>query len=126
LRLITLDRFLVFRGDDLPNARIAPPLALMITQADFFVKNKRSEIDNSRTRCLLTSMRSSIQCMFFVGQIRGYICDAGGPRAMVGIMFPTEPRAVTTSFAVTRKKNSYPGIRRLESLHEHKKKILSW
>jgi hypothetical protein len=33
--------------------------------------------------------------MFFVGQIRGYICDAGGPRATVGNTIFTEPRGVT-------------------------------
>jgi hypothetical protein len=33
--------------------------------------------------------------MFFVGQIRGYICNAGGPRATVGNMISTEPRGVT-------------------------------
>jgi hypothetical protein len=42
-----------------PNGRITPPLAPMITQADFFVRNNGPIIDGSRTRCLVTTMRLS-------------------------------------------------------------------
>ena len=42
---------------------------------------QQTEIDVSGSRCLATSMRSSIYCMPLVGQVRRSICGIVGPRA---------------------------------------------
>ena len=71
----TLDRFLVFSGDDPCYARITPPYDHVCR----VLLKQRTEI--SESRCLATTTRSSIHRMLLVGQIRRSPCEIVGPRA---------------------------------------------
>jgi hypothetical protein len=82
-------------GDDPHRARITPPLVPMITYADFFVKIKNGpkstflELAAGRQPCA----RRYIAC--FVGKMRRFVYDAGGPRETVRNTIYTKLRDVT-------------------------------
>ena len=57
----------------------------------------RRRIDVSRTRCLMTTMRLSLHCIYLASAIRRSVCDTIVPRATVMNMAYGKPRGVTVS-----------------------------
>ena len=55
----------------------------------------RRRIDVSRTRCLMTTMRLSLHCIYFIGPIRRSVCDTVVSRATVRDTAYGKPRGVT-------------------------------
>ena len=71
------------------SSRMPPSLCRWITD--------QRRIDVSRTRCLMTTMRLSLHCIYLAGAIRRSVCDTIVPRATVTNMAYGKPRGVTVS-----------------------------
>ena len=76
----TLDHFLVLSGR-WPPLRSDHATVRAYDHICRILLKQQAEIDVSRSRCLVTIMRSSIHCMPLIGQIRRSACDIVGPRA---------------------------------------------
>ena len=77
----------------------------------------RRRIDVSRTRCLATTTRLSLLCVYFDGHVRRSVCDTVVPRQTVRNTAYSEPRGVTTY--VHENIKTYKNPRSIN-------KILSW
>ena len=77
---LTLDHFLIFSGRRLP-LRSDHATVHAYDHVCRILLKQQSEIDVYGSRCLATTMRSSIHCMLLVRQKGRSACDIVGPRA---------------------------------------------